>query len=238
MGPYVVERRLATGGMAEVLLARDPSGGLVALKRVLPHLAGVHAVVRRFVDEARTLVEVDSPHVVELRDCFVEGGVLVLALEHVDGVDLRTLLARARERAAPLPAAAVGTLLGGIVAGLADLRALGRTHGDLKASNVLLSWRGEVKLCDLGLAAKGPPAVDDRAFAALARRLGAAGRPERAALVATLDALFPVAERPRLEAGPGEPTRVLGRIGAGVVAFVATFALALAVAWLRPAPGR
>jgi serine/threonine-protein kinase len=239
VGPYVVERRLATGGMAEVLLARDPAGELVALKRVLPHLAGEHAVVRRFVDEARTLVELDDPHIVALRDCFVERGVLVLALEHADGVDLRTLLARARRRGVTPPPGAVAALKAGVAAGLGHLHGRGLTHGDLKASNVLVSWRGEVKLCDLGLAAPGSPAADERAFAALLRRLGgeAGAAADCAALVALLDELFPAAERPALEAAPGEPTRVL-RLRAGLMAFAATFLVALCVAWLRAAHDR
>lgn len=240
VGPYVVERRLATGGMAEVLLARDPSGELVALKRVLPHLAGEHAVVRRFVDEARTLVELDDPHIVALRDCFAERRVLVLALEHVAGVDLRTLLAHARRRGVALPPGAVAALKGGVAAGLAHLHRRGLVHGDLKASNVLVSWRGEVKLCDLGLAVPGSPVVDERALAGLLRRLGgdAGTAADRAALVALLDELFPAAERPRLEAVPGEPTPVLRRLRAGVVAFAAAFLLVLCVAWLRTAPDR
>jgi serine/threonine-protein kinase len=242
VGPYVVERRLATGGMAEVLLARAPDGGLVALKRVLPHLAGLHAVVRRFVDEARTLVELDDPHVVRLVDCFVDGDVLVLALEHIDGVDLRTLLARARERGVPIPPAATAAVREAVAAALAGLHARGLVHRDVKASNVLVAWDGTVKLADLGIAAPGSSGVDERALSALVRRLGGAApeeAPSRDALVELLDALFPVEERARLEAAAGDPTRVLYRLGMGALAFAASLLLAFAaVAWLRPAPSR
>jgi serine/threonine protein kinase len=163
---YAIVRRLATGGMAEVLQARDAGGRPVALKRVLPHLAGVAHVVERLRLEARATAALDHPGIVRVIELLDEGPTLVL--EHVAGVDARTLRARGR----PLPPVVVVAILVQAAEALAHAHARGVVHRDLRAANLLLAWDGAVKLADFGIATLGDdPSADVTALARLAIRL-------------------------------------------------------------------
>jgi serine/threonine protein kinase len=208
IGPYAVLRRLATGGMAEVLLGQTENGRTVALKRVLPHLAGRARLLAQFRIEARATAALRHPGIVRVLDIREEDGLPVLVLEHVVGVDVRTLRARAAEREVAIPAEVVAAILAGAAAALAHAHARGVAHHDVKGSNVLLAWDGTVKLADFGIAAighRGDPAADVAALAALGARLShelprlpASSAAElSAALCAWLEARHVVA-RPRI----------------------------------------
>jgi len=172
---YEIVRRLATGGMAEVLLARDETGRLVALKRVLPHLAQVTHVVDRLRVEARATAALDHPGIVRAIELLEDEGP-TLVLEHVAGVDARTLRARARAAGRELPPVVVASIVSAAASALAHAHARGVVHRDLRAANLLLAWDGTVKLADFGIAAVGEPAdpADDvTALTHLAARLSA-----------------------------------------------------------------
>src|SRR5271157_3396224 len=89
LGPYELLRRLATGGMAEVYLARraGPHGfqNLVALKRILPQFARDPDFVAMFVDEARVCARLGHPNIVQVFDFGEQDGELYMAMEYVDG---------------------------------------------------------------------------------------------------------------------------------------------------------
>ena len=175
MNRYEIVRRLATGGMAEVLLARDETGRLVALKRVLPHLAQVTHVVDRLRVEARATAALDHPGIVRAIELLEDEGP-TLVLEHVAGVDARTLRARARAAGRELPPVVVASIVSAAASALAHAHARGVVHRDLRAANLLLAWDGTVKLADFGIAAVGEPAdpADDvTALTHLAARLSA-----------------------------------------------------------------
>lgn len=175
-GRFTLLAPLAAGGMGQIYLARASFHGglekLCVIKKVLPQLSRDPDFVARFLDEARTLVELQHGSIAQVYDTGVENGEYWIALEFVDGKDLRRLLQRLRERNArmPLPMA----LLVGIkvLEALAYAhrkkdaagRELGLVHRDVSPQNILLSYEGEVKVIDFGLArsklsAEGDPSV-------------------------------------------------------------------------------
>lgn len=160
LGRYTLARRLATGGMAEVLLARQEGPGnfdrAVALKRILPHLAGCPEIVELFQAEARIAVRLCHPNIVQVHDFALIDGGHVLALEYVPGADLRALAGRAR---APLGPLLVTSIAAAVCAALSHAHALGVVHGDVSPSNILVGRDGSVKLCDFGIAGQPGTAI-------------------------------------------------------------------------------
>ncbi len=159
LGPFVLERRLAVGGMAEVWGAtRD--GAPRALKRMLPSLARDPAMRTMFEDEARIAERIRHPNVVRTFGLHWLEGSWILEMERVDGADLRRVAQRARERGLvpPIPLALR------VVADVA--RALGHAHAlrgddgtslelvhrDVSPHNVMVQRDGSVKLLDFGVA--------------------------------------------------------------------------------------
>ncbi len=156
---------LATGGMAELMLAeRAITPGFrkqVVLKRVLPVHAADPSFTRMFLREARIAASLDHPNVVQVYDSGSSDGRTFLAMEYVHGVDLRQLIAavRAREQVLLLPH--LLTIMVGLCAGLHYVHErrsqhgepLGLVHRDVSPSNVLISEEGAVKLTDFGVAA-------------------------------------------------------------------------------------
>jgi serine/threonine protein kinase len=107
LGPYELVERLATGGMAEVYLARreGPHGFAkqVAVKRILPQLAGDPEFVAMFVDEARMTARLAHPNIVSVFDFGEEGGELYMAMEYVDGTTGARLIRAAAARSEDIP---------------------------------------------------------------------------------------------------------------------------------------
>ncbi len=172
LGPYRLLRCIAQGGMGEVHLATlEREAGfrkLVAVKRALPHLANDPSVVSRFEREARLAAVLTHRHIVQVFDFGRADGAAWLAMEYVHGVDLKA--AQDRLGPQPLPAGLA------VEIGLACARGLHHAHGvtdaageplhlvhrDVSPHNVLLSFDGDVKLTDFGLAdaATGPERPD------------------------------------------------------------------------------
>src|SRR5262245_49601676 len=152
LGPYTIVRRLAVGGMAEVLLAlREGPGGFakpVALKRILPHLAGAPDIVALFENEARLAGRMSHPGIGQVYDFSEIAGQYVLAQEYVAGADLRQVARRARGPVAPVTVAAMTAELCGA---LHHAHELGVVHGDVSPSNILIGFDGAVKLADFGV---------------------------------------------------------------------------------------
>jgi hypothetical protein len=164
IGRWEVIRRLGSGGMADVYLARARGDAgfekLVALKVMHGHLARNQRAVDHFLDEARLAARVVHPNVVAIQDLGKIGSDYVIVMEYVDGIDLERLLAQSRAagRLVPIP---VGlAILSRICDGLnaahkataPDGTRLNIVHRDVKAANVLVSKQGQVKVVDFGIA--------------------------------------------------------------------------------------
>ncbi|HEX7598334.1 MAG TPA: protein kinase [Polyangia bacterium] len=156
-GGYVLAKPLARGGMGALYLAVHGQRGLEKLcvvKTALPHLAG-KSYVQRFKDEAKVVVRLTHGNLVSVFDAGQVKGEIYLAMEFVEGKDLRAVWNRCAQKgiAFPLPVAAhiVKELLRGL-AYAHTFEGLRLVHRDVSPPNVLLSYSGEVKLTDFGLA--------------------------------------------------------------------------------------
>jgi tRNA A-37 threonylcarbamoyl transferase component Bud32 len=164
IGRWEVERRLGSGGMADVYLAHAKGDAgfhkQVALKVMHPHLARMQRAVDHFLDEARLAARVTHPNVVQIQDLGKIGNDYVIVMEYVDGVDLERLLAAARAAERPVPIAVGLGILCRICDGLhaahtataPDGQPLGIIHRDVKSANVLVARQGGVKVVDFGIA--------------------------------------------------------------------------------------
>jgi len=140
-GRYVVEAKLAAGGMGAIYRVRDPSsGGALALKRLLPN-AGTAATVL-FRKEYHTLVLLRHPRIIRVYDFGVEAGVPYFTMELLDGADLRAL--------APMSYPQACQHLRDIASSLALLHAHRILHRDVTPRNVRVTSDGRCKLLDFG----------------------------------------------------------------------------------------
>ncbi|MFK7997942.1 MAG: protein kinase [Polyangiales bacterium] len=158
-GKYLLERRLGVGGMAETFVARrEGAGGIeqhVCLKRVLPAFNGDKSFRDQFQREARLAARLRHSNIVGTIDYGSVDEVQYMALELVDGLDLRALLSAQLNKA--LAEACVVLVAFDIAHALEYAHEPrendeGIVHRDVTPSNVLLSIRGEVKLADFGVA--------------------------------------------------------------------------------------
>jgi serine/threonine protein kinase/beta-lactam-binding protein with PASTA domain len=146
---YLIERQVASGGMATVYLATDQRlDRQVALKVIHPHLANDSAFQEKFVLEAKTAAKLSHPNLVNVFDQGTDGQITFLVMEYVSGITLRDAL----KEYGPLPAVRALEMLAQILSGLAAAHRAGILHRDLKPENVLLADDGRVKLGDFGLA--------------------------------------------------------------------------------------
>lgn len=164
LGPYELVRPLATGGMAEVYLARrdGPHGfsKTVALKRILPQLARDPDFVSMFIDEARVCAQLSHPNLVQVFDFGEADGELYMAMEFVDGTNCAKAVRKAANMSETVPLEATIHIILSVLRGLeyahaaVDLNGvpLGLVHRDVSPGNILLARSGAVKLSDFGIA--------------------------------------------------------------------------------------
>ncbi len=163
-GRYTLVRRLAIGGMAEIHLAR--AGGisgfekLVVLKRILPQFAASDDFVEMFLDEARLGASLDHANIVQVYDVAQVGRSYFMAMEYLQGQDVRNIQAAARKHARLLTIGEALSIAIPTSAGLhyahekcgSDGRPLGVVHRDVSPANVVVTRDGCVKLVDFGIA--------------------------------------------------------------------------------------
>ncbi len=151
-GRYILERRIAGGGMGTVWLALDAQlQRHVALKLLADHRVSSADARQRFAQEAKAVARLHNPHVVQIYDYGVDGEVPYIVMERLEGEDLEALLER-RQRLEP---AAVVPLLNQVARALTAAHGSGVIHRDLKPANLFLARiDGEevVKVLDFGLA--------------------------------------------------------------------------------------
>jgi serine/threonine protein kinase len=162
-GQYVLLRRIARGGMAEVFLAQQK--GLegfdrrVAVKRILPHLADAPDFLKMFLKEAQLAAQLSHPNVVHIYDFGKVESDYFIAMEFVDGVHTGQLYKYGveKERLSPTMVARIGADAATALHYAHELRGnnglpLGLVHRDVSPANIMVSFDGVVKLCDFGIA--------------------------------------------------------------------------------------
>ncbi len=154
---YVLLKPLARGGMGQLYLALTGTPGLEKLcviKQVIPDLVAADTA-RRFRDEALVALRLAHGNMVSVFDAGMEGGQIFLAMEYVDGKDLLVTWNRCAEKRIPFPIDISVYILKEVARALVYAHAfedLKLVHRDVSPANVLLSYTGEVKLTDFGLA--------------------------------------------------------------------------------------
>jgi len=163
-GNYQLLKRLATGGMAQIYLARQkgPDGAekLVVVKRILPHLAENSDFVRMFLDEARIAARLNHPNIVQVFDLGSLDDTFFIAMEFIHGEDLRKIWKRTEHLNKPFPVQLVCRVVMDACAGLdyahkktdAQGKPLGIVHRDISPQNLLVTFDGAVKIVDFGIA--------------------------------------------------------------------------------------
>ncbi|HET9626638.1 MAG TPA: serine/threonine-protein kinase [Kofleriaceae bacterium] len=156
-GKYHLLGPLAQGGMGALYLAVAGDRGLerlMVIKTVLPHLADAEYVAR-FRDEAKVVVKLSHGNLIPVFDAGLVGGELFLAMDFVEGRDLRAVWNRCAKKQVAFPIDVAVYIVKELCRGLAYAHAfpdLHLVHRDISPPNVLVSYTGEVKLTDFGLA--------------------------------------------------------------------------------------
>ncbi len=158
-GEYEILERIGVGGMAEVFRARA-GGRVVAIKRLLPGISGNQTFVTMFVDEAKIVAQLDHRNIVRTIDVGCQDGDYFIVMEYIHGVDLKQLFDRCQEAESRMPISLTCTIIARVCDALsyahntldAQGRPLGVVHRDVSPANVLVSFDGETKLIDFGVA--------------------------------------------------------------------------------------
>jgi|GEM_PF-1401505 len=194
VGRYLLTGAIGAGGMGEVHRARAfGAAGVVkelCVKRIRAARLGREGVLAQFVGEARLWMRMHHGNIVPVFDFGRSGDEYYLAMEWIDGADLRAIAVEARATAAPFSVAEVAHL-GAEIARALDY-AHGRTgesgravvHRDVKPANVLVARTGDVKLTDFGSAARPEPGGGTPAYMAPEQREGCGPVDARADLYA------------------------------------------------------
>ena len=163
-GPYMLLRRLAAGGMAEVYLARTRGAAgfekQVALKRMHPHHAAHEGFDSMLLDEAKLSVSLSHRNIVQTLDLGCVDGAHVIVMEHVEGYDAQHVLETLRGAGRVFPVGLAAYVIAEVCRGLdhahrhrdGEGQPIGIVHRDVSPQNVLLSFAGEVKIADFGIA--------------------------------------------------------------------------------------
>lgn len=173
-GKYELLRKIASGGMAEVYLAKQTGlvgfEKLVVIKRILPHLAENEEFVRMFLDEARTAADLRHTNVVQIYEVGEDQGTYYIAMEFLHGQDLRRILRRQLEQRGRIPLQHGLQMIIDAAAGLhyahqkSDLsgQPLGIVHRDISPQNIITTYDGTSKIVDFGIAKAASQSVETR----------------------------------------------------------------------------
>ncbi|MFO0724800.1 MAG: serine/threonine-protein kinase [Myxococcota bacterium] len=165
VGRYELIRKIATGGMAELFLARFTGPGgfekRCAVKRILPQFAEDEEFTRMFLNEARVAAMFDHPNIAQIFELGTDEatGQLFIAMELITGMDLRGLMRLSRDRGQEVPAELAAFMMTQALDGLAyahefrdpDGHPMHLVHRDVSPQNILVSFDGAIKVVDFGI---------------------------------------------------------------------------------------
>ncbi len=163
-GQYTLLERIASGGMAEIFLAKTKGFGgfekTLVIKRLHPHYSDDHSFVKMLVDEAKITVQLQHANIVQIFDLGRIGGQYYIAMEYVDGKDLFHILRELHDNDLQMPLEAACFIAAQLCHGLQyahcrrdeeSNQPLQVVHRDISPQNLLVSWSGEVKIADFGI---------------------------------------------------------------------------------------
>jgi len=162
-GSYLLLKKIATGGMAELYKARKSGEKgfekLLAIKMILPHLASNEEFASMFIDEAKVAALLNHQNIVQIYDLGRIEDSYCIVMEYVRGKDLKNVLQRGNKAGCPLTPELACTITSSALSGLSYAhrkkdrgRDLNIVHRDVSPQNVIVSYEGEVKIVDFGIA--------------------------------------------------------------------------------------
>lgn len=182
LGPYEILGPIGAGGMGEVYRARDSRLERTIAVKVLPAVLAVDEVYRqRFEREARAASALNHPHIAHVYDVGVDEGTHYIAMEYVEGQNLRELLSRG-----PLDVDRIVDFGQQMASALEEAHSRGIVHRDIKSANAVVSANGQLKLLDFGLARKTLESA-----AALDSRIETEARTQAGFVVGTMPYMSP-----------------------------------------------
>ncbi len=164
LGRYLLIRKLATGGMAEIFLAKLLGvAGFekeIVIKKILPQWTSDREFIAMLIDEAKISVQLNHPHIVQVYELAREGDSYYISMEYLQGIDLRRLMQRASSLSKKIPIDVCLTIMTDLLEGLAYAHArkdrqghpMEIVHRDISPQNVLVSFDGTAKITDFGIA--------------------------------------------------------------------------------------
>lgn len=164
-GKYLLLEKLASGGMAEVYLAKSTGAGgvnkFLAIKRILPQFSDNPEFIEMFKEEAKIAVNLNHGNVVSIYDFGIQRGQFFIVMEYVEGKNLRQIVNDLKKGSLQLSIENIAYVIKEVAAGLDHAhrcidgstgKPLNITHRDMSPQNVMVSYEGEVKVIDFGIA--------------------------------------------------------------------------------------
>ncbi len=163
-GEYQLLKKLATGGMAQIYLARQQGmegfEKFLVVKRILPHLAENDEFIKMFLDEARIAARLNHPNIVQIFNLGAQDDSYFIAMEFIHGEDVRRVWKRADSKNKPIPVPLVSRIIMDACSGLdyahkkvdSQGKPLNIVHRDISPQNILVTFEGGVKVVDFGIA--------------------------------------------------------------------------------------
>jgi eukaryotic-like serine/threonine-protein kinase len=163
-GKYLLLDRINIGGMAEVWRGKMFGAGgferLVAIKRILPNIAEDDEFISMFIDEAKISVQLNHANIAQIYELGQITNSYFIAMEYIPGRDMRAIFDRCRKKGEPAPVPLVAYVVSKMCEGLDyahrkknnQSQDLNIVHRDISPQNILISFEGEVKVIDFGIA--------------------------------------------------------------------------------------
>ena len=163
-GKYILLEKLAMGGMAEVYLGKNPGIGIskfVAIKRILPQFSENENFIEMFKGEAKIAINLAHSNIVSIHEFGVERDQFFIVMDYVEGRNLRQILNKLKKNGVSLSIEQTVFIIKEVAAGIdhahrcldnATGKPLNIIHRDMSPQNVMVSFEGEVKVVDFGIA--------------------------------------------------------------------------------------
>ncbi len=149
IGKYVIQRQIAKGSAANIYLAKqDFLGRKLIIKELLPLYSSNEKIISRFQREAKVVSQLSHDAIVHVYDYWVQGHSYYIAMEYVQGQNLREILSSVHH----LPVHIAAIIVYQICRGLHHAHVYGVVHRDLKPANIIISNTGQVRILDFGIA--------------------------------------------------------------------------------------